>query len=167
MASPKPSPTIDPLIGSKAPELRGVCSAGTFDLAGLRGQPVVVYFYPKDATPGCTTEAQDFRDHLGEIRALGAEVVGVSKDSVTSHVRFAAKEALSFPLFSDGTGEACLAWGVWQEKTLYGKTSMGIVRSTFLVGADGIVANVWRKVKVKGHVDEVIGALRALPPAVG
>jgi peroxiredoxin Q/BCP len=167
MAPTKPIPTLDPLIGSQAPALRGQSQLGPFDLVALRGQPVVVYFYPKDSTPGCTTEAQDFRDHLIEFRALGAQVVGVSKDTVASHLRFATKELLTFTLLSDATGEACLAWGVWQEKTLYGKTSMGIVRSTFLVGADGNVVNVWRKVRVKGHVEEVLSALRAIAPIAG
>lgn len=151
-----------PSIGEPAPALRGQTQSGPFDLAALRGAPVVVYFYPKDATPGCTTEARDFRDAAPEFEAAGARVVGVSRDSVPSHVRFAEKECLPFPLVSDVDGAICEAWGVWREKKLYGRVSLGIVRSTFLVDREGRVARIWDNVRVNGHVASVLDAVKAL-----
>ena len=148
--------------GSPAPALRGPTDQADFDLAALRGKPVVVYFYPKDMTPGCTTEARDFRDLGPEFQALGATVVGVSRDSADRHARFRSKEALEFPLVADESGAIVEAWGVWAEKKLYGRTFMGIVRSTFLVDAQGRIARVWDKVKVKGHAAEVLAATRTL-----
>jgi thioredoxin-dependent peroxiredoxin len=123
---------------------------------------VVVYFYPKDNTPGCTTEACDLRDRWTAIQAAGATVVGVSRDSVRSHQGFAQKYELPFPLVADLDGAITEAWGVWREKKNYGKTYMGIVRATFLVDAQGRVARSWDPVKVKGHADEVLQALAAL-----
>ena len=146
--------------GSPAPALRGPTQDGAFDLARQLGKHVVVYFYPKDMTPGCTTESCDFRDHHGALLAAGAVVVGVSRDSVASHQKFAAKEALPFPLVSDADGAITEAWGVWREKKNYGKTYMGIVRSTFLVDPQGRIARVWDGVKVKGHVAEVLAVLK-------
>lgn len=151
-----------PSIGEPAPALRGQTQSGPFDLAAQRGAPVVVYFYPKDATPGCTTEARDFRDAAPEFEAVGARVVGVSRDSVPSHVRFAEKECLPFPLVSDVDGAICEAWGVWREKKLYGRVSLGIVRSTFLVDREGRVARIWDNVRVNGHVASVLDAVKAL-----
>jgi len=145
--------------GQPAPALSGPTQDGSFDLAAHRGSPVVVYFYPKDMTPGCTTEACDFRDRHERLLAQGAVVVGVSRDSVARHRRFAEKEALPFPLVADEDGAITEAWGVWREKKNYGKSYMGIVRSTFLVAADGTITRVWDPVKVKGHVDEVLAAL--------
>lgn len=149
-------------IGAEAPTLTGETQHGPFDLAALRGHPVVVYFYPKDATAGCTTEARDFRDAASAFEALGVRIVGVSRDSVRSHARFAEKECLPFPLVSDADGAITERWGVWREKKLYGKVNLGIVRSTFLVGRDGRLAAVWDPAKVGGHVAAVLEAARAL-----
>jgi thioredoxin-dependent peroxiredoxin len=135
---------------------------GTLTLSQLRPKKVVLYFYPRDDTPGCTTEALDFTRHAAEFEAAGAVVVGVSKDSVASHDKFIAKHALGLPLVSDESGEICAAYGTWVEKTMYGKKSMGIERTTVLIDGDGKVARVWRKVKVPGHVEEVLDAARTL-----
>lgn len=125
------------------------------------GKPFIVYFYPKDSTPGCTTEACDFRDSFARLSAKGL-VYGVSKDSAKSHQKFREKQALPFDLLVDETGAACEAFGVWQMKKFMGREGMGIVRSTFLFDAAGKVVKVWSPVKVKGHVDEVLEALEAL-----
>lgn len=148
-----------PTIGQPAPPLAGPTAQGPFDLAAHRGQHVVVYFYPKDLTPGCTTESCDFRDRIDAFTAAGAVVVGVSRDSVKSHARFAEKHALPFPLVADEDGAITAAWGVWREKQNYGKTYMGIVRSTFVVAPDGSIAAAWDGVKVKGHADAVLRAI--------
>ena len=125
-------------IGDKAPAFKGTTDGGgTLSLKDLKGKKVVLYFYPKDDTPGCTTEAQGFRDALGAFSKLGAEIVGVSKDSVKRHDNFKAKYDLPFRLISDEDGAICEAYGVWQEKKNYGKTYMGIVRSTFLIDEKG------------------------------
>ncbi|MCP3139404.1 thioredoxin-dependent thiol peroxidase [Pyxidicoccus xibeiensis] len=125
------------------------------------GKNVVLYFYPKDDTPGCTKEACDFRDQHSALRAAGAVVLGVSADSAERHKKFAAKYNLSFPLLADPDRQALEAYGVWGEKTLYGRKFQGITRATFLIGPDGRVKQVWPKVKVSGHVDEVLAALGA------
>ena len=151
-----------PTIGAQSPPLQGATADGDFDLTAQKGRPVVVYFYPRDATPGCTTEARDFRDLHGDFDALGAVIVGVSRDTVKSHDRFKTKECLPFPLVSDGDGAITEAWGVWREKKMYGRSSMGIVRSTFLVAPDGTVADIWDPVKVKGHASAVLDAVRKL-----
>lgn len=130
--------------------------------ADLAGQAYVIYFYPKDDTPGCTIEAQDFQALRDDFAALGVRVIGVSRDSLASHAKFQAKYDLDFALISDSETELCQAYGVWQEKTNYGKTSMGIVRSTFLVGADGIIAKAWHNVRAKGHAEAVLAAARDL-----
>lgn len=127
------------------------------DLSKL-GKPAIVYFYPKDSTPGCTTEACDFRDNFARLTSR-LVVLGVSKDSAASHRRFREKQSLPFDLLTDADGAACQAWGVWQLKKFMGRESMGIVRSTFLVDAQGKIARLWSPVSVKGHVDEVIAAL--------
>lgn len=134
------------------------------DLASeaLQGQAYVIYFYPKDDTPGCTIEAQDFQAMRDDFAALGLRVIGVSRDSLASHEKFQAKYNLDFALISDPDTKLCQAYGVWQEKTNYGKTSMGIVRSTFLVGTDGKIAKAWRNVRAKGHADKVLTAARDL-----
>lgn len=125
-------------------------------------QPLVVYFYPKDDTSGCTREAQDFSALADEFAAAGVTVLGVSKDSPQSHAKFAAKHGLSVPLASDADGSACAAFGVWVEKSMYGKKYMGIERATFLFAGDGTLAQAWRKVKVPGHAAAVLAAARAL-----
>lgn len=133
---------------------------GEVSLAGLAGTRVVLYFYPRDDTPGCTTEAIDFSAKSSEFAALGATVIGISKDSVKSHDKFRDKHSLGIILASDAAGDTCEQYGVWVEKSMYGKTFMGIERATFLIGADGRLLRVWRKVKVEGHVGEVLAALR-------
>jgi peroxiredoxin Q/BCP len=135
---------------------------GRIRLADFKGKPLVLYFYPKDNTPGCTKEAQGFAEAYGEFQAAGVEVVGISKDSVTSHDKFKAKFQLPFPLASDEAGGVVEAYGSWVEKSMYGKKYMGIDRSTFLIDRDGTLRRVWRKVAVPGHVAEVLEAARAL-----
>lgn len=130
-------------------------------LADMKGRQVVLYFYPKDDTPGCTTEAIAFSEHLDAFDAAGATVIGVSKDEVAKHDKFAAKHGLRVILASDADGTTCEDYGVWGEKSMYGKTYMGIERATFLIGPDGIVRQVWRKVKVPGHVEAVLEAVKA------
>lgn len=130
--------------------------------AALNGRPYVLYLYPKDDTPGCTVEAQTFTRLYPEFAALGVEVVGLSKDSATSHDRFKRKHGLCFPLASDAGGGVVEAFGSWVEKSNYGKTYMGIDRSTFLIDGQGRIARAWRKVKVPGHVEEVLEAARAM-----
>jgi len=152
-----------PVVGDIGPDFHLPADDGsTLHLAALRGRWVIVYFYPRDNTPGCTTEACDFRDRHGDFAASDAVVLGISGDSLASHGRFRDKFQLPFQLLSDGDRAAMVAWGAWGEKTLYGKTSMGIIRSTFLVAPDGRIAAGWPKVKVKGHVDEVLATLADL-----
>lgn len=139
----------------------------TVTLSSLRGAPVIVYFYPKDDTPGCTAESCDFRDNYASLRRHGAHVIGISKDSVARHDKFKAKYDLPFILAADEDTAVCARYGAWVEKSMYGKKYMGIDRSTFLIGPDGRIAQVWRKVKVKGHVEEVKTALKALAPDAG
>lgn len=135
---------------------------GAITLSALRGQPVVLYFYPKDNTPGCTTQACDFRDRMERLKAAGAVVLGVSRDSLKRHENFRAKYELDFPLLSDPEGEIHALYEAWGEKKLYGRVSIGPIRSTFLIDAEGTLRGVWRKVRVKGHVDKVLEALEAL-----
>jgi thioredoxin-dependent peroxiredoxin len=135
---------------------------GTLAMKDLAGRKVVLYFYPKDSTPGCTTEAEGFRDAVGAFEQAGAVVVGVSKDSVKRHDNFAGKLGLPFKLVSDADSDLCERYGVWKEKSMYGKTFMGIERSTFLIDEAGVIRGAWRKVKVTGHVDEVLAAVKAL-----
>jgi peroxiredoxin Q/BCP len=136
-------------------------SGETLDLATLQGKLVVIYAYPKDSTPGCTREGQDFRDLHPQFQALGAEVFGLSRDSVASHARFAEKQGFPFELISDPDETLCRALDVIQEKSLYGRKFMGIERSTFLFGADGALIQAWRKVKVPGHAQAVLDAVKA------
>jgi thioredoxin-dependent peroxiredoxin len=131
-------------------------------LSELKGKPVVLYFYPKDDTPGCTTEACAFRDRRAEIMALGAQVLGISPDTVESHAKFRDKYQLNFPLLADPDHAVAEKYGAWREKNMYGKKSMGIQRSTFLIDARGKVAKVWPRVSVDGHDQQVIDALQAL-----
>ena len=133
---------------------------GTVSLAALKGKRVVLYFYPKDDTPGCTKEACAFRDSMADLAAVDARIVGVSKDSVSRHDRFKVKYGLPFTLASDTDGSVCEAYGVWVQKKLYGREYMGIERATFLIGADGRVKRIWRKVRVPGHADSVLEAAR-------
>ncbi|MCE5972926.1 peroxiredoxin [Sinirhodobacter sp. WL0062] len=131
-------------------------------LSALRPQPVVLYFYPKDDTPGCTTEALDFTRLAGEFEAAGAVVIGISKDTQAKHEKFCAKHGLGVILVSDEASDTCESYGTWVEKSMYGRTYMGIERATFLIDGAGKIARVWPKVKVKGHAEEVLEAVRAL-----
>lgn len=150
-------------VGDKAPAFSmPTDGGGEVSLKGFKGQTVILYFYPKDSTPGCTTEACDFRDLSPDFSKIDAAIVGVSKDSIKRHDNFKAKHELSFPLGSDADSDVCERYGVWVEKSMYGRKFMGIERATFLIDKKGVVRNVWRKVKVKGHADEVLEAAKAL-----
>jgi thioredoxin-dependent peroxiredoxin len=150
-------------VGDVAPDFDlPTDGGGRITLSELKGRPFVLYFYPKDDTSGCTSEAKAFSEMRAQFEDAGAPVVGVSKDSPHSHDKFKAKHELTIPLASDETGEMLERYGVWVEKSMYGRKYMGIDRATFLVGPDGAVAQVWRKVKVPGHVDAVLKATRAL-----
>ncbi len=135
---------------------------GPITLSALKGQPVVLYFYPKDSTPGCTTEACDFRDRMERLQAHGAVVLGVSRDSLKRHANFREKQALNFPLLTDAEAEVHQLYGAWGEKTMYGRTSVGAIRTTVLIDGAGVVRKIWPKVRVKGHADAVLEALAAL-----
>lgn len=150
-------------VGDTAPDFTLPCDGGgKISLKDLRGKTVVLYFYPKDDTSGCTAEACAFRDALPDFSQVKAAVVGISKDSVASHDKFKTKYGLPFPLASDEDGGVCEAYGTWVEKNMYGRKYMGIERSTFLIDAKGLIRNVWRKVKVPGHATEVLKAAAAL-----
>jgi len=149
--------------GDRAPNFKLATDDGSqVSLASLKGKPFVIYFYPKDNTPGCTREAVDFTAAAAKFAALGVFVLGVSKDSLESHEKFRAKHKLKVVLGSDPDIETAEAWGVWGEKTLYGRKYMGMERATFLVGAKGVIAAAWRKVKVPGHAAAVLEAAKAL-----
>jgi peroxiredoxin Q/BCP len=135
---------------------------GSISLKELKGKTVVLYFYPRDDTPGCTAEACAFRDSLPDFSKVKAEVVGISRDSVGSHDKFKRKFKLPFQLASDEDGKVTEAYGVWVEKSMYGKKYMGVERATFLIDGKGVIRDIWRKVKVEGHTDEVLEAARAL-----
>ncbi len=144
--------------GSHAPDFTAPTADGSVTLSELRGKHVVLYFYPKDATPGCTVEAQGFRDLHDAFVAKGAVVLGVSKDSVKKHKGFKAKQCLPFALVADET-DLCERYGVWREKKLYGRAYMGIARVTFLIGPEGTVLRVWDPAKPEGHAAEVLAAI--------
>ncbi|NVK19082.1 MAG: thioredoxin-dependent thiol peroxidase [Methylocystaceae bacterium] len=150
-------------VGSPAPDFTlPTDNEGELSLSGLKGKKVVLYFYPKDSTPGCTTQAKGFRDLKAEFEAENCVIVGASKDTVKRHDNFVKKQELNFPLVSDAESDLCETYGVWQEKKMYGKTFMGIVRTTFLIDENGIIQKIWPKVKVKGHIDEVLEAIKEL-----
>jgi peroxiredoxin Q/BCP len=150
--------------GDVAPDFTLPTDTGEVRLADLKGRKVVVYFYPKDDTSGCTAEGLDFTAKLAAFEAAGATVIGVSKDSPKKHAKFRAKYDLAHDLGSDETGAMLQAYGSWVEKSMYGRKYMGIQRDTFLIDADGKIAQIWRKVKVTGHADEVLKAVKALTP---
>jgi thioredoxin-dependent peroxiredoxin len=151
-----------PDIGQIVPSLAGSCGDGSeLELSSLKGQWVVVYFYPRDSTPGCTSEAQEFRELHPEFRRRHAQIIGVSRDSVKSHANFASRQQLPFPLVSDPDEIWCRAFDVIHEKVLYGKRHMGVVRSTFLIDPDGKLGREWRNVKVAGHARNVLEAIPA------
>jgi peroxiredoxin Q/BCP len=150
-------------VGGKAPDFTMPTDGnGSVSLSKLRGKPVVLYFYPKDDTTGCTAEACGFRDTFPDYGKTGAVVIGVSRDSVASHDKFKKKHGLPFILASDADGKVTEGYGVWIEKSMYGRKYMGIDRSTFLIDKEGVVRGVWHKVKVPGHVAEVLKAAKAL-----
>ena len=149
--------------GSKAPAFTLQADDGSkVKLSDLKGSPVVLYFYPRDDTPGCTREACAFRDRQDEIQGLGAKVFGISPDTVESHVKFRDKFSLNFPLLADPDHKMAEKYGAWREKNMYGKKSMGIQRSTYVIDANGKVAKLWKRVQVDGHDQQVIDALNAL-----
>lgn len=150
----------DIATGKPVPDFTAAASQGDFSLSALRGKAVVLFFYPKDSTPGCTTEAQGFRDHYAEFQKLGCEIVGISRDSLKSHANFTQKQGLPFSLISDADEAVCTLFGVIKMKNMYGKQVRGIERSTFLVGPDGTLLREWRGVKVPGHVEQVLSAVR-------
>ena len=150
-------------IGEKAPDFTLPTDGNrSVTLSGLKGKKVVLYFYPKDDTSGCTAEACGFRDALPDYSGTDAVVIGISKDSVASHDKFKKKHNLPFILASDAGGEVCEKYGTWVEKSMYGRKYMGIDRATFLIDGDGIVRGAWRKVRVPGHVAEVLKAVQSL-----
>lgn len=150
-------------VGNTAPDFTlAADGGGEIKLSGLHGKKVVLYFYPKDDTPGCTKEACGFRDALPDFSRINAEIIGVSKDGVAKHDKFKAKYELPFTLLSDEDGKVCEAYGTWVEKSMYGRKYMGIDRATFLIDEDGKLRAEWRKVKVPGHVDAVLQAAREL-----
>ncbi len=150
-------------IGKIAPSFNLPCDDETrIDLSDLRGKNVVLYFYPKDDTPGCTIEAQDFSAKIAEFKKLDTVILGVSKDNIDSHCKFSQKYNLSFNLISDENQELCNAYGVIKEKSMFGKKYMGIDRSTFIINKKGSIAKIFRSVKVNGHVDEVLEFLKNL-----
>ena len=150
-------------VGDTAPDFTLPTSGdGEVTLSRLRGKTVIVYFYPKDDTPGCTQEAIDFSRHRPAFDAIGAKIIGISKDSVAKHDKFVDKHDLRVTLAADVDGAICEAYGVWVEKKLYGRAYMGIDRSTFLIDKTGTVQQIWRKVRVRGHAEEVLAAAKAL-----
>ena len=150
-------------VGDKAPDFTLPSDGGgKVSLKALKGKAVVLYFYPKDDTSGCTAESCAFRDALPNFSKAMAEIIGISRDSVASHDKFKAKYGIPFPLAADEEGKVCEAYGTWVEKSMYGRKYMGIERSTFLIDAKGVVRNVWRKVKVPGHAEAVLDAAAAL-----
>ena len=149
--------------GDSAPDFTLPTGTDTpFSLSDHRGSPIVLFFYPKDDTPGCTKEAVGFTEKVSEFAAANTVVWGISKDTLTKHEKFRAKYELGIPLLSDADGDVCERYGTWVEKKMYGKTYMGIERATYLIDASGNIAEVWRKVKVPGHVDAVLEAAQNL-----
>ena len=149
-------------VDNKAPDFTlATDDGGSVTLSKLKGKSVILYFYPKDDTSGCTAEACGFRDSFPNFRKTDAAVIGISRDSVASHDKFKKKYELPFTLASDEDGKVCEKYGVWVEKSMYGRKYMGIERATFLVDEKGVVRKVWHKVKVPGHVEEVTAALKA------
>lgn len=147
-------------IGDKAPDFEiPTDGGGRASLADYKGKNLILYFYPKDDTPGCTKQACGFSENLTQFNAIGANILGVSKDSVAKHVKFKTKYNLSFPLGSDENGHMSEDYGVWVEKSMYGRKYMGIERTTFLIDGNGVVQHIWRKVKVANHIEDVMTQL--------
>lgn len=159
---PSPNPSM-PSEGKKSPAFNLPSQSGDkIRLSSLKGAPVVLYFYPKDNTPGCTVEAKEFRDSLRDFKRAGAEVIGISPDSVESHCKFIDKQGLNFTLLADTEHLVAEKYGVWVEKNMYGRKFWGVQRATFLIDAEGRIARLWPKVKPKGHAREVLAAVKAL-----
>lgn len=162
--APKKAPAVVETllkVGQEAPNFELQNENGeTVRLSDLRGKQVVLYFYPKDDTPGCTQESCDFRDNYGRVKSVGAEVFGISKDDVTSHTKFKTKFSLPFSLLADTEGKAIESYGVWKEKNMYGRKYMGIERTTFIVDTEGKIKKIYPKVSVTGHVDQVLEDLK-------
>ena len=148
--------------GDKAPDFDLPTDTGRVSLSGLKGKNVVLYFYPKDDTAGCTSEALQFSSEVEEFAKLGAVIIGVSKDSAASHAKFRAKHDLTIELAADPLGDVVEAYGAWVEKSMYGRKYMGIDRSTFLIDREGVIREVWRKVKVPGHIKAVMNAAKLI-----
>lgn len=162
-AATKPIAEHSPAIGEPAPSFAlATDTHGQISLKELAGKNVVLYFYPKDDTPGCTQEAKDFRELYEQFKKSDTAIIGVSKDSIKSHEKFREKFCLPFPLGTDADGTVCDAYGVWVEKSMYGKKYMGIERATFLIDKKGTLRQTWRKVKVEGHAQEVLEAAKGL-----
>ena len=151
---------VDPLLGKSAPDFSLIADDGhSFTLSSLKGQKIVLYFYPKDDTSGCTKQACDFRDNLSDFEAKGAKIIGISRDDTKRHQNFKTKYQLNFPLLSDPDAKVCELYGVWVEKSMYGRKYFGIDRSTFLIDEAFVIQSVWRKVKVPGHFEAVLKSL--------
>ena len=154
---------VTPKVGKKAPVFKGECTGNKLaDLSEHKGQKVILYFYPKDNTPGCTSEGQDFRDLFKEFKKLNAVIYGLSRESIKSHENFKLKQSFPFELISDVDEKICKQYDVIKEKSMYGRKYLGIDRSTFLINEKGVLVKEWRKVKVKGHVEEVLKEVNAL-----
>ena len=152
-----------PKVGNKAPVFKGICTGeGNVDLSKLKGKKVVLYFYPKDSTPGCTTEGQNFRDLYKNFKKEGALIFGLSRESLKSHENFKAKQSFPFELISDPDEKICTQYDVIKEKSMYGRKYMGIDRSTFLIDEKGKLVQEWRKVKVTGHAQEVLDTIKSM-----
>lgn len=150
-------------VGDKAPDISFTTTAGDpSSIGAYKGRVLILYFYPKDDTTGCTKEAQEFSALAADFNTAGADIVGISKDSVKSHAKFTGKYDLKVTLGSDVDGAVCEAFGVWVEKSMYGRNYMGIERATFIIAADGIIARIWRKVKVAGHAADVLEAVKTI-----
>ncbi|MCP3775858.1 thioredoxin-dependent thiol peroxidase [Paenibacillus sp. MZ04-78.2] len=159
-------PQLQP--GQPVPDFTLTAGSGeSVKLSQFRGKYVVLYFYPKDMTPTCTEESCQFRDYNGQFKALNSEVIGISPDDLKSHGKFAAKYELSFPLLSDPDHEVCELFGVWQLKKMYGREYMGVVRSTFVIDPQGKLVHEWRSVRIKGHVEQVLEAVKEAQAGVG
>lgn len=161
MATPEASSAL--AVGKKAPEIKLLTDdGGKFKLSALKGKKIVLYFYPKADTPGCTTESCQFRDSVSAFQELGVEVVGISPDEPSAQAKFKSKFELTFPLLADTEKATAMAYGVWVEKNMYGKKSMGIERSTFVIGEDGKILKIYRKVKADGHAAKVLADIQAM-----
>ena len=150
-------------VGKKAPSFKLPATGGqTISLSSLKGKNIVLYFYPRDSTPGCTTEGQEFRDSIAKFKRQNCVILGVSRDTLASHERFKEKQKFPFDLISDSEEELCNLFDVIKLKNMYGKKHLGIERSTFIINDKGVLKQEWRKVKVKGHVDEVLAAVKVI-----